>query len=288
MADLPESGAGARDAANPGSPEPPPWYTSRNPTRRWLHLGRSDWIKARLRESVAASGSPANRILEIGCGSGHYLAELSAVSEQAIATEIRLDRLPMLAEHSRELRNVSIVADDIRKTSLRAGSFDVVLCSEVIEHVSESLEALRAMRGLLRDGGRLLLTTPQRYSVVEVVAKAARCGFLRRIMSMVYREPIEALQHINLLTAGQLKRQLAAAGLTVLGQHSCGLYIPVLAECCGTPGQRIAAALEPMIARSWLRPLLWTQCYVLGPAPAGDGTDGSRRGGPSGKRARRP
>ncbi len=42
-------------------------------------------------------------------------------------------------------------------------SFDVVVCTQVLEHVPEPAETLRELRRVLRPGGKLLLTAPQAF-----------------------------------------------------------------------------------------------------------------------------
>src|SRR5205823_2135164 len=49
---------------------------------------------------------------------------------------------------------------DIASIPAADNSFDVVLCTEVLEHVPEPIEALREMARLTKPGGRLLLTAP--------------------------------------------------------------------------------------------------------------------------------
>ena len=58
----------------------------------------------------------------------------------------------------------------------RDGSFDRVYCSEVLEHVppERSLAMLESLHDALRPGGVLILTTPQRYSTVELGARLLR------------------------------------------------------------------------------------------------------------------
>jgi len=74
----------------------------------------------------------------------------------------------------------------------------------------------------------------------------------------------DELGHINLLTAGQLRRQIDDVGFTVVGQRRFGFYLPAVAEFGGTPGARALKALETVIAPVPLvRGLLWTQGWVL-------------------------
>jgi SAM-dependent methyltransferase len=51
---------------------------------------------------------------------------------------------------------------DITAIPVADESFDVVLCTEVLEHVPEPIDAIRELSRVLRPGGRLLLTAPQR------------------------------------------------------------------------------------------------------------------------------
>ena len=49
---------------------------------------------------------------------------------------------------------------DITAIPVPDGTFDVILCTEVLEHVPEPIRALREMARILRPGGRMLLTAP--------------------------------------------------------------------------------------------------------------------------------
>jgi len=46
------------------------------------------------------------------------------------------------------------------RTGLRDASFDLVLCTQVLEHVPRPLEALREVRRILKPGGRFLFSVP--------------------------------------------------------------------------------------------------------------------------------
>jgi ubiquinone/menaquinone biosynthesis C-methylase UbiE len=51
---------------------------------------------------------------------------------------------------------------DICSIPVENGSFDVILCTEVLEHVPEPVRAIREMARILKQNGTLLLTAPQR------------------------------------------------------------------------------------------------------------------------------
>ena len=61
-------------------------YTSRNPTRRWLHNTRRARVITEL-QRAAASG-PTHRSLEVGPGSGVYLTTLAELYDKVVATDV--------------------------------------------------------------------------------------------------------------------------------------------------------------------------------------------------------
>jgi SAM-dependent methyltransferase len=53
-----------------------------------------------------------------------------------------------------------VLDDDILASRLPADRFDAVTCISVLEHINDSVTAMRGMHRLLRPGGALILTTP--------------------------------------------------------------------------------------------------------------------------------
>ena len=234
-------------------------YESRNPTRRWLHCTRRDWIAERLTRLAAGRRGAA---LEVGPGSGVYVPLLARLFDRVTVSDVHDVYLAAARVIAADHPNVAVVQDDIRRPALPAASFDVVLCTEVIEHVVESRAALAGMRRLLRPGGVLVLSTPQRGSPLEVCSKIAFLPGVIDVVRLVYREPILPTGHVNVMTAGEMRRQLDAAGFAIRESHKSGLYVPVLAEAGGEPGRRLAAWLEARIYPGPLDWLLWTQYHV--------------------------
>lgn len=234
-------------------------YASKNPTRRWLHRSRRDVVVAAIeRWGAAARG----RALEVGPGSGVYLPVLARVATEVVASDIEdayLSQLLPLAATNPKLR---LERDDITRSSFGSESFDLVLCSEVIEHIANSGTALKEMYRLLRPGGLLILTTPQRYSPLEVVAKVAFLPGVIDVVRLIYAEPILETGHINLLTEREARAQLDDAGFRVEAHNKTGVYLPVAAEALGETALRLERRLEARLRGTRSDWLLWTQYYL--------------------------
>src|SRR5690349_15749645 len=104
---------------------------------------------ARRRQILLDEVKPGDRVLDLGCGDGHFLGLL----ENAVGVDIAQGAL------ERARRNVP--GADVRLLDdgaipLEHGSIDLVWCSEVLEHIPDVGAALNEVRRVLKPGGRLL------------------------------------------------------------------------------------------------------------------------------------
>jgi SAM-dependent methyltransferase len=233
-------------------------YESRNPTRCWLHCSRRRWI----REAICRLGPGAERVIEFGPGSGVYLPTLARIAKTVVGADIEDVYLARLRALERRFPNVHLVRDDLTRSAFPDAHFDLVLCSEVIEHVSESSRAFGEMRRLLRPGGVLILSTPQRYSPLEMFSRVALHPRMIGLTRRVYREPVVRTGHINLMTRRALHRHLDRAGFVIRETHAAGVYLPLVAEAFGEQALRIERVLDERWRGSRLDWLLWTQFVV--------------------------
>ncbi len=100
---------------------------------------------------------PRGRLLEIGCGAGDLLVRLAAAGFAVSCVETSP---PAREEAAARLRRHGLATRPAAALDEVAGSFDVVLACEVLEHIRDDAGALRAWVSRLAPGGRLLLTVP--------------------------------------------------------------------------------------------------------------------------------
>lgn len=106
----------------------------------------------RLRE---VSDLPPGRLVDLGCGKGHFVAAARAAGWDAIGT----DSSQVAAAAAKGLYGLEIVVGDLVDVPLD-GPFDVVTMWHVLEHVHDPARALARARDLLVPGGRLVVSVP--------------------------------------------------------------------------------------------------------------------------------
>lgn len=96
-------------------------------------------------------------ILEIGCSGGPLLLALQAAGYKHLQGIDVSERGIALAKE-RGLTEVALM--DGAHLTFPDDSFDLVIASDVLEHIKEDTQALREWRRVLRPGGRLLVFVP--------------------------------------------------------------------------------------------------------------------------------
>ena len=140
----------------------------------------------------------ASSVLDIGCGSSRIILDL----KNAVGMDILQRKLRWLKPNHERLVRGSTFA-----LPFKNGSFDVVINSEVIEHVPESPEIMDEMWRVLRPDGILILGTPDydrwSWNVLEWI--------YGKVLPGAY-----AHEHITHYTRDSLGRAIKARGFEVL------------------------------------------------------------------------
>ncbi len=128
-------------------------YFHPNPLIRWLE-------RKRVRHIVRLSqATDYTNILEIGCGEGFILnqfpkGQLYGIDVSNKAIELAKNR----TKSNTRVKEVSVQNGE--RTSYPNGMFDVVVCSEVLEHVPHPQKVIQEMMRVAKPNGKLIMTFP--------------------------------------------------------------------------------------------------------------------------------
>lgn len=193
------------------------------------------------------------RILDVGTAAGYLGAELRRRGFSRIAG-VEID--PALAAVARPWYD-ELVISDVERDGLPwpAGSFDIILCADILEHLREPAEVLRRLMALSKPGGWILVSLPNiahwsvRLSLLFGSFQYAPSGLLDR-------------GHLRFFTRRSARELLRGAGLTI--QRELATPLPIAHWCSGSPWAPVWRALERLdwsLAR--LRPTLFAYQFVF-------------------------
>lgn len=116
-------------------------------------LFQEDWHA----ELISHVPPGATRLLDLGCGTGFFLAELEALHPGAVGLDISHD---MLKVSERYVPGARLVTGDAERLPFQRGAFDVVFCKGSLHHTRDHVGFLSNCRAVLRPGGRLVMSEP--------------------------------------------------------------------------------------------------------------------------------
>jgi ubiquinone/menaquinone biosynthesis C-methylase UbiE len=111
-----------------------------------------------VREALAARAG--ERVLDVGCGPGFYVAELLAdvgPNGSVVGVDPSAAMLAVAARRCTGLGNATFREGEATSLPIDDESFDAAISVQVLEYVSDVASALREMRRVLRVGGRVVI-----------------------------------------------------------------------------------------------------------------------------------
>jgi SAM-dependent methyltransferase len=159
--------------------------------------------------------APGDRILDIGCGSGRHTAEayrqhrVHVIGADLILKNLKMARQRLvfhdrLGEHGGG--TWSLAASDVTALPFSDDCFEMVICSEVLEHIPDHEQAMREIVRVLKPGQPLVVSVP-RY-------------FPERICWMLSGDYVDANQgHVRIYNKKALIGLLEEAGTRLFALH---------------------------------------------------------------------
>lgn len=119
-------------------------------------------------------GTPSLSILDFGCGTGdHVTYPLACLGHRLLGVDMHE---PSIQEAQRRYPLPNLLFRTARLESLiqEGVAVDLIICSEVLEHLQQPQDCLSLLRRLLKPNGALIITTPNGYGSYEMFCRLQR------------------------------------------------------------------------------------------------------------------
>jgi SAM-dependent methyltransferase len=156
-------------------------------------------------QAVEALAPGRGRLLDFGCAAGHFFERAGQRGWEAHGVEVAGWARAAAARRGLRHLHVGLLADQ----HFADGFFDVVVASQVLEHLPTPRNELAEIRRILRPGGLLYANVPN----------YGRLSVLCHCDDFVLDTP---MGHVNYFTPRTLRRMLAACGFAVLRTATYG------------------------------------------------------------------
>lgn len=157
----------------------------------------------------------SERLLDLGCGGGRHAFEAMRRGARVTALDYSAGELKDVGGVAAAMIGsgevtvdswAGVVNGDALDLPFPDGSFDRIICSEVLEHIWDDERAIQQLVRVLRPGGRLAVTVPTRWP--ERVSWA---------LNWRYHDTPGG--HVRIFRQHELEQKLERAGLFLRGSH---------------------------------------------------------------------
>ncbi|MBL8700033.1 MAG: class I SAM-dependent methyltransferase [Alphaproteobacteria bacterium] len=180
---------------------------------------RSNFIGHRRRYAhdlalICALGDASSPVLDVGCAPAHFAAALSGLGRSVVGVDAAPDRVSDLAAAF----GIEIRRCDIERERLPwpDGSFRLLVCAETIEHLRvDPLFALSEMNRVLAPDGILLLSTPNLYSLPNILRFMLGRSIADPLSEFAKLRLIGHMGHVREYSTREIVRMLRAFGFAI-------------------------------------------------------------------------
>jgi len=114
---------------------------------------------------------PGDRVLDMGSGTGRHVLQASLRRCQVVGLDSDFESLRVAGNYINLIDSWGVVQAGVTlmmgwgdRLPFRDAAFDRVICTEVLEHIPDDLSAMREVVRILRPGGTVAFSVPDRLS----------------------------------------------------------------------------------------------------------------------------
>lgn len=154
------------------------YYERSHPAVRWLERLRIDALV------TLASPKPDERVLEVGCGAGHVLERFDGTTRTGIDLSAG-----MISRIRRRLgKAVRLARGSGDALPFGDATFDIVLCTEVLEHVPDPGAVVTELVRVAGPGGRVVVSIPNEVNIDRIKRAIRSVPGVRRLLRTLAAE----------------------------------------------------------------------------------------------------
>jgi 2-polyprenyl-3-methyl-5-hydroxy-6-metoxy-1,4-benzoquinol methylase len=183
-------------------------------------LKRLDFIV----DAINSLNNPQAKVLDIGCGNGNISMALGSLGYNVTGVDIDIVSIEK-ANAKNNLPNVSFRILDANSFKLN-DEYDAIVCSEVLEHLTDPAELLQSIYRILKPNGILAATVPNGTGPRELLITRPVLWFqkkgignvilgLKRVLgysNSTLQSSNPDLTHVQFFRAGSFARMLQSVG----------------------------------------------------------------------------
>jgi len=227
---------------------------------------RGEGILNRMRTyQLSKQAEPGVDLLDLGCGTGGFLAAASARGAACVGADIALRWLVIARSRFRDLNcsDITLVCACADHLPFVANSFDVVLAENLIEHCSDTTKLLSEIKRIRRSGGAFLARTINRFAMgPEPHVGVWGVGYLPRRLMNGYVQLVKGIpyEHIHLESFGSLDLSIQK-----VGDASLETKVPLITEADYAHHPQWKQQLFKLYSGMMRMPILGSLICHLGP-----------------------
>ncbi len=145
-----------------------------------FYLKRKMEIKILKKMIKLCKPNSKKKIADIGCGEGFLLREIIA-GEKIVGIEISTTALKRAKKILKPRNDIYLIQGDAQKLPIPSDYFDIILCSEMLEHVPDTRIVLNEFNRILNKSGILVVSIPNEKQVQKLLDISRKFGFSRLI-----------------------------------------------------------------------------------------------------------
>jgi ubiquinone/menaquinone biosynthesis C-methylase UbiE len=184
-------------------------------------------------------------VADIGCGNGAYTEAIAQDAKTVIGVDLQASLVESFRERIAPQDHVVLACAAAEFLPLRSHAVDVAFCIETLEHMANDVLGLEELYRILRPGGHLILTVPNKWFIFEThgLKGGPISGNRIPLVSWLPGAIHSRIAAARIYTNGQLRRMVERTGFENV---QVDYVMPPLDK---VPSPKLRNVMRQMIAR---------------------------------------